>query len=156
MKARMDFRAASPEGAKAIGALHAFVARCGLDRTLLELVKLRASQINGCAHCIDMHTKELRASGESEQRLYLLDAWREAPIYTERERAALAWTEAVTRVADTHVPDEVYERVRMQFSESELANLTMAIVAINGANRLNVAFRTVAGGYQPAARRAAE
>ena len=156
MKARMDYRAASPEGAKAVGALHAFVARCGLDHTLLELVKLRASQINGCAHCIDMHTKELRARGESEQRLYLLNAWREAPIYSDRERAAFAWTEAVTLVADNHVPDEVYDTVRAQFSETELANLTMAIVAINGANRLNVAFRTVAGNYQPAARRAAE
>jgi len=156
MKARMDYRAASPEGAKAIGVLHAFVARCGLDRTLLELVKLRASQINGCAHCIDMHTKELRASGESEQRLYLLDAWHEAPIYSDRERAALAWTEAVTLVAHSRVPDEVYDAVRAQFGETELANLTMAIVAINGANRLNVAFRTIAGNYQPAARRAAE
>ncbi|HVA15385.1 MAG TPA: carboxymuconolactone decarboxylase family protein [Stellaceae bacterium] len=156
MKARMDYRAASPEGAKAIGVLHAFVARCGLDRTLLELVKLRASQINGCAHCIDMHTKKLRASGESEQRLYLLDAWHEAPIYSDRERAALAWTEAVTLVAHSRVPDEVYDAVRAQFGETELANLTMAIVAINGANRLNVAFRTIAGNYQPAARRAAE
>jgi AhpD family alkylhydroperoxidase len=156
MKARMDFRAASPEGAKAIGALHAFLHHCGLERTLLELVKLRASQINGCAHCIDMHTKELRADGEDEQRLHLLNAWQEAPIYSERERAALAWTEAVTRVAETHVPDDVYELVRAQFSETELANLTLAIVAINGANRLNVAFRTVAGSYRPAARRAAE
>ncbi len=156
MKARMDYRNASPEGAKAVSALHGFVHRCGLERSLLELVKLRASQINGCAHCIDMHTKELRADGESEQRLYLLSAWREAPMYTERERAALAWTEAVTLVADTHVPDEVYEQVRTQFNETELANLTFAIVAINGANRLNVAFRTVAGNYQPAARRAAE
>ena len=156
MKARMDYRAASPEGAKAVGALHAFVHRCGLEPKLLELVKLRASQINGCAHCIDMHTKELRADGENEQRLYLLNAWREAPFYSERERAALAWTEAVTLVAASHVPDDVYDMVRAQFSEAELANLTFAIVAINGANRLNVAFRTVAGGYQPAARRAAE
>jgi AhpD family alkylhydroperoxidase len=156
MKARMDFRAASPEGAKALSALHGFVHHCGLDRKLLELVKLRASQINGCAHCIDMHTKELRADGEDEQRLYLLNAWQEAPIYSERERAALAWTEAVTRVADTHVPDDVYELVRAQFNETELANLTLAIIAINGANRLNVAFRTVAGSYRPAARRAAE
>jgi AhpD family alkylhydroperoxidase len=152
----MDYRIASPEGAQAVGALHAFVHHCGLESALLELVKLRASQINGCAHCIDMHTKELRADGESEQRLYLLDAWREAPIYSERERAALAWTEAVTLIADSHVPDEAYHAVRAQFSEPELANLTLAIVAINGANRLNVAFRTVAGSYQPRARRAAE
>ena len=112
MKARMDFRAASPEGAKAIGQLHAFIHRCGLERGLLELVKLRASQINGCAHCIDMHTKELRADGESEQRLYLLDAWQELPFYSDRERAALAWTEAVTLVTDGHVPDDVYELAR--------------------------------------------
>jgi AhpD family alkylhydroperoxidase len=156
MKARMDFRAASPEGVKAMSALHAFLHHCGLERSLLELVKLRASQINGCAHCIDMHTKELRADGEDEQRLYLLNAWEEAPIYSERERAALAWTEAVTLVSETHVPDDVYELVRRHFNETELTNLTLAIVAINGANRLNVAFRTVAGSYKPAARRAAE
>src|ERR1043165_1626448 len=109
MKARMDFRTASPEGAKAIAQLHAFVHRCGLERGLLELVKLRASQINGCAHCIDMHVKELRAMGEGEQRLYLLNAWEESPFYSDRERTALAWCEAVTRIAEGHVPDEVYE-----------------------------------------------
>jgi AhpD family alkylhydroperoxidase len=156
MKARMDFRKASPEGAKAIGELHAFVHRCGLERSLLELVKLRASQINGCAHCIDMHTKELRADGESEQRLYLLDAWEESPFYSERERAALAWTEAVTLVTVGHVPDEVYEQARAQFNDKELADLTLAIVAINGANRLNIAFRTVPGSHRVAPRRAAE
>ena len=129
-------------------ALHTFVRNCGLDHSLLELVKLRASQINGCAHCIDMHTKELRADGESEQRLYLLNAWRESPFYSDRERAALAWTEAVTLVADTQVPDEVYEEVRKQFTEEELVNLTLALVAINGANRLNIAFRTVPGSNQ--------
>jgi AhpD family alkylhydroperoxidase len=156
MKARMDFRKASPEGAKAIAQLHAFVHRCGLERSLLELVKLRASQINGCAHCIDMHTKELRADGESEQRLYLLDAWQESPFYTDRERAALAWTEAVTLVTQGHVPDAVYEQARAQFSEQELANLTLAVVAINGANRLNIAFRTVPGSHRAAPRQAAE
>ena len=156
MQARMDFRKASPQAAKAIGELHAFVHRCGLEHTLLELVKLRASQINGCAHCIDIHTKELRAGGESEQRLYLLNAWRESPFYSDRERAALAWTEALTLVTDGHVPDDVYETARAQFSEEELVNLTMAVVAINGANRLNIAFRTVPGGYRPPARRAAE
>jgi AhpD family alkylhydroperoxidase len=124
------------------------VRNCGFDHSLLELVKLRASQINGCAHCIDMHTKELRADGESEQRLYLLNAWRESPFYSDRERAALAWTEAVTLVADTQVPDEVYEEARKQFTEEELVNLTLALVAINGANRLNIAFRTVPGSYQ--------
>jgi AhpD family alkylhydroperoxidase len=135
--------------------LHMFVRNCGLDHSLLELVKLRASQINGCAHCIDMHTKELRADGESEQRLYLLNAWRESPFYSERERAALAWTEAVTLLADSQVPDDVYEEARKAFSEEELVNLTMAVIAINGANRLNVAFRTVPGSYQ-VRRRAAE
>jgi AhpD family alkylhydroperoxidase len=144
----MDFRQASPAAAKAIGDLHAFVRRCGLEHGLLELVKLRASQLNGCAHCIDMHTKELRAAGDSEQRLYLLDAWRESPFYSERERAALAWTEAVTLVTEGHVPDEVYGTACAQFSEEELVNLTMAVVAINGANRLNIAFRTVPGSHQ--------
>ena len=117
MNARLDFRKASPQGENAMKALHMFVRNCGLDRSLLELVKLRASQMNGCAHCIDMHTKELRADGESEQRLYLLNAWRDSPFYSDRERAALAWTEAVTLVADTQVPDEVYEEARKQFTE---------------------------------------
>ena len=156
MEARMDFRKASPEGARAIGQLHAFVHGCGLDHGLLELVKLRASQINGCAHCIDMHTKELRAGGESEQRLYLLNAWEESPFYSARERAALAWTEAVTLVTEGHVPDAVYDLARAQFDERELANLTLAIVAINSANRLNVAFRTVPGSYRARVRQAAE
>ncbi len=156
MEARLDFRKASPQGAKAMSALHAFVRDCGLEHTLLELVKLRASQINGCAHCIDMHTKELRAAGESEQRLYLLDAWDESPFYSARERAALAWTEAVTLVAEGHVPDDVYGQAHAQFSDEELVNLTLAIVAINGANRLNIAFRTVPGSHRVAARQAAE
>ena len=148
MKARLDFRKASPQGENAMRGLHMFVRNCGLDHSLLELVKLRASQINGCAHCIDMHTKELRADGESEQRLYLLNAWRDSPFYSDRERAALAWTEAVTLVADTQVPDEVYEEARKRFTEEELVNLTLALVAINGANRLNIAFRTVPGSYR--------
>jgi AhpD family alkylhydroperoxidase len=156
MKSRLDFRKASPPADKAMMGLHGFVRNCGLDHSLLELVKLRASQLNGCAHCIDMHTKELRADGESEQRLYLLDAWRESPFYSDRERAALAWTEAVTLVTDGHVPDDVYETARAQFSEEELVNLTMALVAINGANRLNIAFRTVPGSYQVRRRAAAE
>jgi AhpD family alkylhydroperoxidase len=155
MKARLDFRKASPQGEKAMMGLHMFVRNCGLDHALLELVKLRASQLNGCAHCIDMHTKELRADGESEQKLYLLNAWRESPFYTDRERAALAWTEAVTLVASSQVPDDVYEMARKEFSEEELVNLTFALVAINGANRLNVAFRTVPGSHQ-VRRRAAE
>jgi AhpD family alkylhydroperoxidase len=156
MKARLDARKASPEAMKAMSELHAYVGKCGLDHTLLELVKLRASQINGCAWCMDMHTKELRADGESEQRLYLISAWRECPFYSERERAALAWTEALTTLAHGDVPDEVYAVARAQFSEEELVKLTLAIVAINGANRINVAFRAVPGSYQPAARRAAE
>ena len=156
MKARMDFRKASPQSAKTLSDLHLFVRKCSLEHALLELVKLRASQINRCAHCIDMHTKELRAGGESEQRLYLLCAWRESPFYSDRERAALAWTEAVTLITNGDVPDEVYEKTRAQFSEEELANLTVAIAAINGANRLNIAFRTVPGSYRAAARQAAE
>jgi AhpD family alkylhydroperoxidase len=156
MEARMDFRQASPQGAKAMGEVHGFVHNCGLDHMLLEFVKLRVSQINGCAHCIDMHTKELRAGGESEQRLYLLNAWRESPFYSDRERAALAWTEAVTLITEGHVPDETYVEARAQFDEQELANLTLAVIAINGANRINIAFRTVPGSYRPATRRAAE
>jgi len=141
---------------KAVSDLHAYVRRCGLDHNLLELIKLRASQINGCAWCMDMHSKELRAAGETEQRLYLLSAWRECPFYSERERAALAWTEALTRLTDGNVPDDVFALARGQFTEEELVKLTLAIVAINGANRINIAFRTVPGGYRPAVRTAAE
>jgi AhpD family alkylhydroperoxidase len=155
MQARLDPREAAPDAMKAMSSLHAYVAKCGLDHTLLELVKLRASQINGCAWCMDMHTKELRASGESEQRLYLLSAWRECPFYSERERAALAWSEALTLLATSSVPDDVFALARAQFSEEELVKLTLAIVAINGANRINVAFRTVPGNYRPAIRSAA-
>jgi len=121
----------------------------GLEPSLLNLVNLRASQINGCAWCIDMHTKEARALGETEQRLYLVSAWREAPFYTERERAALAWTEAVTLVAKDHVPDDVYEHVKPHFTDKELVNLTLAVTQINVWNRFNVAFRNIAGSYQP-------
>ena len=155
MKARLDFRAAAPRAAKAMADLHGFVRGCGLDHSLLELIKLRASQMNGCAHCLDMHAKELRAAGEDQQRLDLLSAWRECPFYTDRERAALAWTEAVTAVTDGHVPDDVYETARRQFGEEELVNLTMAIVAINGANRMNIAFRTVPGSHRAVQHRAA-
>lgn len=123
-----------------------------LEHSLVELVKMRASQINGCAYCIDMHSKDARADGETEQRLYALSAWRETPFFTDRERAALAWTEAVTLLAQTHVPDSAYEEARQQFSEEELVNLTMAVVAINGWNRLAVAFRSVPGEYQPSQR----
>ena len=156
MQARLNPREAAPEAMKAMSNLHGYISRCGLDHQLLELVKLRASQMNGCAWCMDMHTKELRAGGEAEQRLYLLSAWRECPFYSERERAALAWTEALTSLTDGNVSDDIFALARTQFSEEELVKLTLAIVAINGANRINVAFRTVPGNYQPAVRRAAE
>jgi len=153
MESRIDFNKIDPGAVKAMYGLEEYVKKSGLEQSLIKLVKVRASQINGCAYCIDMHTKDARAEGESEQRLYLLDAWREAPFYTERERAALEWTEAVTLVANNHVPDEVYERVRRQFKEAELVNLTMAVVAINGWNRLLIGFRGVPGEYQPKAAR---
>jgi AhpD family alkylhydroperoxidase len=121
----------------------------GLDPSLLQLVRMRSSQINGCAYCLDMHSKDARAEGETEQRLYCLPAWRETPFYSERERAALAWTEAVTQVSEDHVPDEVFELARTQFAEEELAELTLAIVSINGWNRLCIAFRAPPGIYQP-------
>jgi AhpD family alkylhydroperoxidase len=134
---------------RAMLGLSGYQTHSGLEPSLLELVKLRASQINGCAYCLDMHTKDARARGESEQRIYLLDAWRESPVYSARERAALAWTDAVTLVAETRVPDAVYEEVRLEFSDDELLALTMAVVTINAFNRLNVALRTVPGAYQP-------
>ena len=149
MEPRIDHRKASPGAMKAMFGLEDYVHRCGLPEKLLHLVKMRVSQINGCAYCLDMHSKDLRAVGETEQRLYVLDAWREAPFYTERERAALAWAEAVTLVTDGHVPDDVYQRARIQFSEQELIDLTVAIVTINGWNRLSIAFRSVPGAYQP-------
>jgi len=145
---RLNPYKASPKAYQAMLALEQFVDSCGLDRPLLELVKMRASQINGCAYCLDMHSKDARALGETEQRIYLLNAWREAPLYTERERAALEWTEAVTLVSESHVPDDVYERVKARFTPEELANLTLAVVAINGWNRLGVAFRAVPGLYK--------
>ena len=150
MQARMDFRKAAPAADKAMMALHMFVRNCGLDHSLLELIKLRASQLNGCAHCIDMHSKELRADGESEQRLYLLDAWREAPLYSERERAALAFTEAVTLQTRDHVPDEAYAAAAAQFSPDEMAALTSLIVTINAWNAVSVSTRAwVPGSYTP-------
>jgi len=148
---RLDYKSVAPEGYQALSGLETYVKHCGLERALLELVRLHASQLNGCAYCIDMHTKDARAQGETEQRLYALEAWRETPFYTERERAALAWTEAVTKVADGHVPDEVYEHARQYFSEKELVDLTLVIIAINGWNRLAISCRTVPGTYQPVA-----
>ena len=137
---------------RALLSLSREVQHSGLDPVLVHLVEIRASQINECAYCIDMHTKDARLAGETEQRIYALSAWRETPFFSDRERAALEWTEAVTRVADTHVPDDVYKRVRQQFEESELVALTFAVMLINSWNRLNVSFRTPAGTYQPVAR----
>jgi AhpD family alkylhydroperoxidase len=142
------------------GAYHAMVGletylkQCGLEANLIHLMKMRASQINGCAYCIDMHSKDLRAAGDTEQRLYSLDAWRECPYYTDRERAALAWTEAVTLLNVDHVPDGVYDEVRKQFSAAEIADLTLAVATINAWNRLAVSARTTPGTYQPASRHA--
>ena len=150
MKSRIEFHKVSPAAVNAMLALQNYVNGCGLEHSLLELVKLRASQINGCAYCIDMHTKDARAAGETEQRLYLLDAWHEAPhLYSERERAALEWTEAVTLVSAGHAPDDAYERTRAQFNDAELIGLTLAIAAVNSWNRMNIAFRVEAGGYRP-------
>jgi AhpD family alkylhydroperoxidase len=150
MDERFDYDKAAPGVYKAMLGLEKYLHTCGLEESLLHLVKLRASQINGCAYCLDMHWKDLRAIGEKEQRLYSLDAWRECPYYTERERAALAWTEAVTRITDGHVPDAVYAEARSSFNEKELADLTCAVATINAWNRLAISSRTVPGTYQPA------
>ena len=155
MQSRLEAQKASPAAYHAMLALEMFVRKSSkLEPSLIELVKMRASQINGCAYCIDMHSKDARAKGESEQRLYALNAWRETSFFTDRERAALAWTEAATLVAEGHVPDAIYEEARQRFSDEELVNLTMAVVTINGWNRLSIAFRAVPGEYQPAARKA--
>ncbi len=145
---------AAPGVREAMYGLQKYVHASGIESALLDLIDLRASQINGCAYCVDMHTKDARARGESEQRLYAVSVWRDTPFFTDRERAALAWTEAVTLVSLDHVPDEVFDSVRPYFSEKELVDLTMAIIAINGWNRLNVAFRREAGDYQPPAHHA--
>lgn len=148
MEQRLNYQTASPDAFKAMLHVEQQVHKSGIEESLLELVKTRASQINGCAWCLDMHTKDARARGETEQRLYLLTAWREAPCYTARERAALAWTEAVTEIACSHdVPDAVYDEARRHFDEKALVDLTLAIIAINGWNRMNVAFRTKVGDY---------
>ena len=149
MRTRIDYTKVSPQVLRHLLGLNAMIEASGLEPALLELVKMRASQINGCAYCLDMHTKDARVAGESEQRLYLLDAWREAALYSDRERAALAWTEAVTRVTDGHVPDDVYDQVSNAFTEHELVGLTLAVVTINSFNRLNIAFRIEAGSYRP-------
>ena len=148
MNARINLMHVNPGVMQAMFGLERQVRRAHLDQRLLDLVRMRASQINGCAYCLDMHSKDARAAGETEQRLYGLNAWRETPYYSPRERAALEWTEALTRVADaTGVADDLYDRVREQFLEDELVHLSLAIVAINGWNRLNIAARTVPGDY---------
>ena len=151
MQPRIDPRAASQGAYKAMLGLEAYLAHCSIEKPLLDLVRMRASQINGCAYCLDMHSKDARAGGESEQRLYTLDAWHETPFFSDRERAALAWTEAVTLVRETRVPDDVYEEARRYFSEAELVDLTLAVTTINAWNRISIAFRAVPGNYQPAA-----
>ncbi|HEV2382575.1 MAG TPA: carboxymuconolactone decarboxylase family protein [Terriglobia bacterium] len=147
--ARIDVTKVAPEAYQAMGGLQRYVRRSGLEPSLLDLVRMRSSQINGCAYCIDMHSKDARAAGQTEQRLYALDAWRETPFYTDRERAALAWTEALTLVSQGHVPDEVYELARKQFSEKEIVDLTLAVVEINSWNRIAISLRAVPGTYQP-------
>jgi AhpD family alkylhydroperoxidase len=151
MPERLNFITASPKGYEAMSGLERHVRQSGLNHRLLELVKTRVSQLNGCAFCLDMHTKDARAAGESEQRLYALSAWRETPFFDARERAALAWTEAVTRLGEGQVPDDVYAEVRPHFDDQQLVDLTIAIVTINGWNRLAIAFRKEPGTYQPAA-----
>lgn len=148
MKQRINFYEKGLRAIKPLFNLSAYLANSSLEQALLDLTYFRVSQINGCAYCLDMHSKDLRAAGETEQRLYMLEAWREAPFYTERERAALAWAEAVTNVTEGHVPDEIYQHARQQFSDTELIDLTMAVLNINNYNRINIAFRTPAGTYR--------
>lgn len=148
MQQRVNYQNAAPEPIKAMYALEGYLRKCGLESSLLELVKIRVSQINGCAFCLDMHTKDARAAGETEQRIYLLNAWRESPQFTDRERAALAWAEDVTRISGGGPSDEVYERAREQFSEKELIDLNWAVIAINGWNRVSISFRVTPGSYE--------
>lgn len=155
MNSRIDYAKVSPHAVQAMYGLERFVRESGLETSLVNLIKMRASQMNGCAYCIDMHSKEARAEGETEQRLYELNAWRETPFYTERERAALAWTESLTLISQTHAPDDVFEEVRRHFNEQEIVGLSMAIVAINAWNRLAIGFRAVPGTYQPQGKKAA-
>jgi AhpD family alkylhydroperoxidase len=150
MEPRLNYGEAAPDAMNAMSALEGYVRESGLERSLLELVKIRSSQINGCAYCLDMHTKDARANGETEQRIYTLSAWRETPFFSERERAALLWAETLTQLSQNEVSDEVFEAVHAHFSDEEMVNLTMAIIAINGWNRLSVGFAAVPGTYQPA------
>ncbi|HET9804202.1 MAG TPA: carboxymuconolactone decarboxylase family protein [Candidatus Acidoferrum sp.] len=148
-KPRLDYAKHALEPLRSLYAIERYLHDSGIDIKLLHMMKLRASQINGCAYCIDMHWKDAKAAGETEQRLYGLNAWRESPYYTDKERAALEWTEAVTLVSETHVPDDVYERVRAQYSEKEIVDLTLAIGTINLWNRVAISFRAEPGKYQP-------
>ena len=157
MQPRLEGQRVAPAAYHAMLALESYVSKSSrLEPSLLDLVRMRASQINGCAYCLDMHSKNARANGETEQRLYALNAWRETPFFTDRERAALAWTEAVTQVSQDHVPDSVYDEVRQRFTEEELVNLTLAVATINAWNRLSISFRAVPGEYQPASQKKAE
>ena len=149
MKQRINYYEKGFKAIRPLFSLGAYLSKSPVEQSLLDLLAFRVSQINGCAYCLDMHSKDLRAHGETEQRLYMLDAWREAPVYTDRERAALAWAEAVTKLENKNVPDDVYEEALHQFSEEELIDLTMAVIGINSWNRLNVAFHTQAGDYVP-------
>ena len=149
METRINLLEKGQKAIKALNGVNMYLAKSSLEKQLCNLIDFRVSQINGCAYCLDMHSKDLRAAGESEQRLYTIAAWREAPFYSERERAALAWAEAVTKLKDGNVPDEVYEEARSQFSEEELIDLTVAVTLINTYNRVNIAFKTPAGDYQP-------
>ena len=154
MKPRIDFKNIPPEAMRGMTHLETYIHHSGLEESLIHLIKMRASQINGCAYCLDMHSKDARALGETEQRLYLLDAWEEAPFYSERERAALALTDAVTRITDGHAPDDVWEHAKSQFSEQELIALVFTITTINAWNRLAITGRYEVGGYQPKSQQA--
>ena len=151
MEPRIDLMSVNPGALHAMLGLGHYLEKCGLDTKLMDLINLRVSQINGCAYCIDMHWKDLRAAGETEQRLYGLDAWRESPYYTDKERAVLGWAEAVTLVTGAHVPDEVFQELKQHFNDQEIADLTLAVATINSWNRLNIALRTTAGTYKPGA-----
>jgi AhpD family alkylhydroperoxidase len=148
MKQRLNFYEKGQNAMKPLFSLGAYLAKSPVEQSLRELVNFRVSQINGCAYCLDMHSKDLRAEGETEQRLHMMAAWRDASVYTERERAALAWAEAVTKVATGHVSDEVYQEARKQFSDEELVDLTMSVIAINSFNRINIAFSIPGGSYK--------
>ena len=155
MEPRIDYLKSARGAYHAMLGIEHYLQQCGLEESLQNLIKLRVSQVNGCAYCIDMHWKDLKAAGEAEQRLYGLDAWEESPYYTERERAGLAWAESVTNIQEGHVPDGVFERVKEFFNDKELADLTLAVTAINSWNRLSIAARTVPGTYQPAKKQGA-